>query len=294
MIIFQLSALYLSLNQALLEKICLAAGYGRIHFSQAYTNMATEDGKKSIQVIGRMMNLLHALAAARDATSLKSLAAATGLHPSTAHRILAVMVENRLAERVDAGSYRLGIHLLELGNVVKSRLNVRHEALPFMRALQQEIGETINLSVRQNDEIVYVERAIGNRGMMRIVQVDGSRAPLHITSIGKIFLAEDGVDKAREYAKRTGLPKYTRNTFTDSTKFLKELETVKQQGFAYDNEEAENGVACIGAGIRNDEGLLIAGISVSAPADRLSKAWADKIKNTAEEIGKTLGYRKNN
>jgi DNA-binding IclR family transcriptional regulator len=256
--------------------------------------MATEDPKNSIQVIGRMMNLLHALAATRDATSLKSLAAATGLHPSTAHRILAVMVENRLAERVDAGSYRLGIHLLELGNVVKARLNVRHEALPFMRELQLELGETINLSVRQNDEIVYVERAIGNRGMMRIVQVDGSRAPLHITSIGKIFLAEDGAEKSREYAKRTGLLKYTRNTFTDTAKFLKELETVKQQGFAYDNEEAEVGVACIGAGIRNDEGLLIAGLSVSAPTDRLNKAWAEKVKNTAEAIAGALGYKGKN
>lgn len=254
--------------------------------------MATEDGKNSIQVIDRMMSLLHALAANRDATSLKALATATGLHPSTTHRILAVMVENRLAERVDAGSYRLGIHLLELGNVVKSRLNVRHEALPFMRNLQTEIGETINLSVRQNDEIVYVERAIGNRGMMRIVQVDGSRAPLHITSIGKIFLVEDGVEKSRDYAKRTGLPKYTRNTFTDMAKFLKELESVKQQGFAYDNEEAETGVACIGAGIRNDEGLLIAGLSVSAPTDRLDKNWAVKVKKTADDIAGALGYKK--
>lgn len=272
------------------EKNWAGTAYGKLQFCSLPLNMATDDPKNSIQVIGRMMNLMHALAASREATSLKSLAAATGLHPSTAHRILAVMVENRLAERVDAGSYRLGIHLLELGNVVKSRLNVRHEALPFMRALQQEIGETINLSVRQNDEIVYVERAIGNRGMMRIVQVDGSRAPLHITSIGKVFLAEDGVEKSRDYVKRTSLPKYTRNTFTDSAKFLKELEMVKQQGFAYDNEEAEVGVACIGAGIRNDEGLLIAGLSVSAPTDRLNKSWAEKVKNTADEIGKALGY----
>jgi DNA-binding IclR family transcriptional regulator len=252
--------------------------------------MATGETKNSIQVIERMMSLLHVLAGHRDATTLKSLAEHTGLHPSTAHRILAVMVESRLAERVGAGSYRLGIHLLELGNVVKSRLNVRHEALPFMRALQQELGETINLSVRQNDDIVYVERAIGNRGMMRIVQVDGARAPLHITSIGKIFLAYDGPEKSREYAKRTGLPRYTRNTFTDTTKFLKELELVKQQGFAFDNEEAETGVACIGAGIRNDEGVLIAGLSVSAPTDRLDKAWADHVKKTADEIAHALGY----
>ena len=96
-----------------------------------------------------------------------------------------------------------------------------------------------------------------------------------------------------EYSSQKVTPfgrKYTRNTLTDTAKFLKELETVKQQGIAYDNEEAETGVACIGAGIRNDEGLLVAGISVSAPTDRLNKSWAEKVKNTADEIGKTLGY----
>ena len=122
--------------------------------------------KSSIQVIARMMNLLDALARHSDAVSLKQRAAETGLHPSTAHRILAVMVEYRIADRIVPGLYRLGMHLLDLGNLVKSRINVRQIALPFMQKLHQELHETVNLSLRHGDEMVYVERTASNRPMI--------------------------------------------------------------------------------------------------------------------------------
>src|SRR5690349_17613746 len=101
-----------------------------------------------------MTSLLDALAASPDAASLKQLATATGLHPSTAHRILGAMTVARLVERQEAGSYRLGIHLLELGNLVKSRINLREVALPFMQRLHEAIGEAINLGIRHDDEII--------------------------------------------------------------------------------------------------------------------------------------------
>ena len=89
--------------------------------------------KTSIQVIERMMSLLDALAGYPDPVSLKELSLATGLHPSTAHRILNDMVAKRFVDRTEPGAYRLGMRLLELGNIVKSRLNVREAALPFMQ-----------------------------------------------------------------------------------------------------------------------------------------------------------------
>jgi len=122
-----------------------------------------------------------------------------------------------------------------------------------MQSLHQELGETINLSVRHDDEVVYIERTSGNNSMMRVVQIIGARAPLHITAVGKIFLAEDGPEKCAEYARRTGLPRYTDNTLTDADALAKELEKVRRQGYASDDEEAEKGVSCIGAGIYNDD-----------------------------------------
>jgi DNA-binding IclR family transcriptional regulator len=252
--------------------------------------VAEKEGKASIQVIERMMQLLDALAAEPGAVSLKKLAQATGLHPSTAHRILAVMVNSHIAERVEAGSYRLGIRLLELGNLVKGRINVRQEALPYMRELQQELGETVNLCVRQKDEVIYVDRVVGGQTMMRVVQVVGARAPLHITAVGKIFLAADGAPSCREYAKRTGLPTYTESTLTTEAALFKEIAEITKLGYAFDNEEAEKGVSCIAAGIRNDEGKVVAGLSVSAPSDRLRKSWASQVKETAERISRTMGF----
>src|ERR1044072_7508621 len=153
--------------------------------------MAPKEAKSSIQVIERMMSLLEALARHPAPVNLKQLATETSLHPSTAHRILGVMVENRLVDRIEPGTYRLGIRLLELGNLVKSRINVRHEALPYMQRLHQSLGETVNLSVRHHDEVVYIERTSPNNSMMRVVQIIGARAPLHITAVGKVFLAHE-------------------------------------------------------------------------------------------------------
>lgn len=254
--------------------------------------MSAKPAKSSIQVIARMMNLLDALAGHGAAVNLKQLALETRLHPSTAHRILGVMVDNRLVDRIEPGTYRLGIRLLELGNLVKSRISIRQEALPYMHGLQQQLGETINLSVRHEDEMVYIERAAGSNSMMRVVQIIGARAPLHITAVGKIFLAHDGAEPVALYARRTGLPRYTDNTLTDPEKLARELDKVRQQGYAIDNEEAEKGVSCIGAGIYNDENRLVAGLSVSAPSDRLNKAWAAQVRHTAEKISCAIGYRK--
>ena len=253
--------------------------------------VATSESKNSIQVIERMTALLDALAGHAEPVSLKQLARTTGLHPSTAHRILTALVHERLAERVDQGSYRLGIRLLELGNLVKARISVREHALPFMRHLHAATGEAVNLSVRHGDEIVYVERTSAGRALMRVVNIVGARAPLHITAVGKLFLMDEGADGRRSYAERTGLPAYTKNTLTSIAELEKELARAVKQGYALDNEEAETGVRCIGAAVRDDTGAIVAGLSVSAPAERMKTAWAPLVKETAANISRSVGYR---
>lgn len=249
-----------------------------------------EVGKTAIQVLERMMNLLDALAKQEDACSLKILAEQTALHPSTAHRILNDMVACRLVERGDGGTYRLGLRLLELGNLVKARLSVREAAHAPMRALHKLTGETINLSVRQGDEIVYVDRAYSERSGMQVVRAIGGRAPLHLTSVGKLFLAGDDANKVRTYATRTGLSGHTRNSITDLRKLESELAKVNQVGHASDNEELELGVSCLAAGILDDTGKLVAGLSLSAPTDRIQADWLKALQETALQISKGMGF----
>ncbi|MBU3614648.1 IclR family transcriptional regulator [Polynucleobacter sp. Latsch14-2] len=250
-----------------------------------------EAGKTAIQVLERMMNLLDALAEHEESSSLKVLAEQTGLHPSTAHRILNDMVACRMVERGDGGTYRLGLRLLELGNLVKARLSVREAAQVPMRALHKLTGETINLSVRQGDEIVYVDRAYSERSGMQVVRAIGGRAPLHLTSVGKLFLASDDAGQVRAYVTRTGLSGHTRNSITDLTRLEAELNQVRQLGNAKDNEELELGVSCLAAAILDDTGKLVAGLSLSAPTDRIHADWLRALQDTALQISKGMGYK---
>lgn len=254
--------------------------------------MDAQHGEKgSIQVIERMMSLLDVLAESPEPAPLKTLSKATGLHPSTAHRILAAMTHSRLIERHDASTYALGTRLLELGSIVKSRINIREIALPFMQDLHKMIGESINLGIRDEDEIIYLERTSGGHSLVRVVYLIGGRAPLHLTSLGKLFLATDRIESVRAYAKRTGLPGKTPHSLTQLDVLEKELERVRRDDLAYDNEEAELGLRCLAAPIRNDEGTVVAGLSISAPTDRHNPDWVDQIKKSTERISRALGYR---
>ena len=114
---------------------------------------------------------------------------------------------------------------------------------------------------------------------------------MHLTSVGKLFLSVDDVNKVRAYATRTGLSGQTKNSITQLPVLERELSKVRQYGMAHDNEELELGVRCMAAGIRDDQGHLVAGLSISAPADRLDESWLPKLMATASEISAHLGYR---
>jgi DNA-binding IclR family transcriptional regulator len=245
----------------------------------------------TVQVIERLFALMDVLASREDPISLKEISDKTGLHPSTTHRILNDLTIGRYVDRPEAGSYRLGMRLLELGNLVKARLNVRDAAMTPMRELHKLIQQPVNLSIRQGDEIVYVERAFSERSGMQVVRAIGGRAPLHLTSVGKLFLSIDDPLKVRSYATRTGLSGHTRNSITQLPVLERELSKVRQYRIARDNEELELGVRCIAAGIYDDQGKLLAGLSISAPADRMDEGWLPKLQSTANEISNALGHK---
>ena len=251
----------------------------------------TDAPTPTIQVLERTFALLDMLASQAEPVSLKEISERTGLHPSTAHRILNDLTLGRFVDRPHAGSYRLGMRLLELGNLVKDRIDVREAALGPMRELHKLTHQAVNLSMRQGDEIIYVERSYSERSGMQVVRTVGGRAPLHLTSVGKLFLAHDEPARVRSYASRTGLTGHTRNSITDIHQLEKELATVRASGVARDDEELELGVRCMAAGIFDDQGKLLAGLSISAPADRLEEGWLERVCATAQQISSALGYR---
>ncbi|MFO0122148.1 MAG: IclR family transcriptional regulator [Inhella sp.] len=250
-----------------------------------------ESARPAIQVLERAFALLDVLARHTDPVPLKELAQATGLHPSTTHRILNDLTLGRFVDRPEPGSYRLGMRLLELGNLVKARLDVRDAALDAMRELHKHTHQPVNLSVRQGDEIVYIERTYSERSGMQVVRTVGGRAPLHLTSVGKLFLAADEPTRVRAYATRTGLAGHTRNSITELARLERELALIRPRGVSRDEEELELGVRCMAAGIYDDQGKLVAGLSISAPSDRLEEGWEPRLKETAAGISSALGFR---
>ncbi len=245
----------------------------------------------NIQVIERVFTLIDLLSSRQEAMSLKEISEKSGLHPSTAHRILNDLTLGHYVDRTEPGSYRLGLKMLELGNLVKARLNIRDVALEPMHHLHQFIDESVNLSLRQGDEIVYIERAFSEKSGMQVVRAIGGRAPLHLTSVGKLFLSLESPEELSLYAKRTLLKGSTKNSITNLEDLKTELNQVRSRKSATDNEELELGVRCIAAGIYDDQEQLVAGLSISAPADRLDDAWMAMLEKTAKDISTALGHK---
>ena len=244
--------------------------------------------KSSIQVIDRSAMLLDAIASYDEPASLKILSTDTGLHPSTTHRILGALTTVGFVERDAQGYYMLGRKLARLAQKVQRGGDIRREALSIMETLRDQVGETVNLSIRSGDEVVYVERKASQK-MIRVEQVIGSRAPLHVTGVGKLMLGSLGEDFIKAYAERTGLPAYTQHTLPLDSLLAESRQDV-EQGYAFDNQEAEEGVGCISALVYDAGGEVAGGLSVSAPIERRRDEWIPLLKQAAKDISERLGY----
>ncbi len=242
-----------------------------------------------VQVIERMMSLLDALARNDAPMNLKQLAAETSLHPSTAHRILNAMTRNRYVDRIAHGSYRLGIRLFELGGLVHTRIGIRNVALPYMQQLHQQLGETVRLSIRLDERLVYVEHAHSGNQIDCNLQSIGATAPLHLTAAGKLFLASESADYCAEYAKHIGLPSTAEEASMDASGLLREIAAVRELGYAYDGAELGTAAAAVAAGINDESGAMIAALCVSAPLERYNQMWASAVKQAAERISRAIG-----
>jgi len=239
-------------------------------------------------VVTRIARLFDAIVSNPNYSPLKVLSAETGLHPSTAFRILHSLLDHGLVERDEAGNYRIGHKILHLSRHVSGGRALEEAAQPVMIWLRDTLGESINLSVRQGDKVVYIGRVLSRR-MMRVEQVIGSHAPLHVTAVGKLMLAEEPPEACYEYAQRSGLPALTANTLTSAEALLAAVQQAARDGYAFDDAEAEEGVGCIGVAIRDQSGAMIAGLSLSAPIERRQDAWVATMVEAAARISAQLG-----
>lgn len=237
----------------------------------------TKAATTSIQVLSRMFNLLDTLARDGGSVSLKMISEQTGLHPSTAHRILNDLAVGGMVERSGPGSYRLGLRLLELGNLVRARLDVRDLAVRPMQELHRLTGFPASLFIRQDDDALCIERTVSERNGVQVTRVMGLRVPLTSSAAGKILLINESGSALQGLAgAHPGLHA--------------ELSQIRQSGIAQEGEGQDASLQLSAAPILDDQGRVTASLALNAPTARMSPEWGEALKNTAQRISSALGW----
>lgn len=255
--------------------------------------MPAHENTKPIQVVERMMTILDLIAQNREPMSLHMIAQAANLHPSTVHRLLWNLADYGYLTRNSNGSWKLGLRFLEYGCLVRDRLVIGEVALPIMQELYKITGQTINLAVRHDDNMIYIEHVYSPQRGARLARQIGALAPLHCTSGGKLFLCDCSPEEVRSYINRTQLAARTQFSISSPEKLILELNRVKELGWAEDNEELEYGIHCIGAAIRDKDGRAIASITVASVNGMGKKpVWVLELSKAAQEISAKIAGMK--
>jgi IclR family acetate operon transcriptional repressor len=237
-------------------------------------------------VVTRAFRLLEAFSGDAPEMTLDELATAADLPRSTAHRVAGQLVMEGALERSRRG-WRLGTRMFELGQLVAREQRLRERALAYMQDLYAVTGETVQLAVADDHEVLYVEIISGHRKVASPSR-RGGRMPLHCTALGKALLAfsADGGRAFLQSAPR--LERRTAQTIVDLPALRRELHSVRADQLAYDREEAADGLHCVAAPILDGSGNATAALSVSMPTvGRLTPAEvAPAIRTVARALSR--------
>jgi DNA-binding IclR family transcriptional regulator len=247
-----------------------------------------------VQVLERALGILDALAA-HGQLAPSEISSKLDLHKSTVHRLLAVLEKNEYVDRHKGnGRYSLGYKLIELGTRASSRLDLCELAGPILDALMQQTGETAHIGILSQGAVVSIADSESYK-TLRTPSTVGRRTPAHCSSQGKVLLAEMKLPDLRAFVRDNGLKGYTRLTIRNISRLQRELENVRRDGYAVDDQEFEEGLKCIGAPIRDRTGTVVASISIAGPSMRLRPermpSLIDAVQSSASRLSSALGYK---
>lgn len=252
-----------------------------------------DTGRYRIQSVERAVAILNAFSAEEPELGVTELADRLDLHKSTVHRFLVNLEAAGLVERNRlTARYRLGLRIFELGGLVLQQMSLWDEALPFLEGLVRDSGETGHLAVLDGGEAVYIEK-VEARKALRIPSAIGRGYPAHATSLGKLLLAHLTADARDLVLAERGLARCTPNTITGRDRLNTELDLIRSQGFAVDDEEYEEGLRCIGAPIVGHTGHVVAAIGIGGPVTRVTPRrvgeLAELVMSTAASLSRRMG-----
>jgi IclR family KDG regulon transcriptional repressor len=250
-----------------------------------------------VQVLERAFAIIDLLAEQDSSISLTNIAHKLELSKTTVLRLLSELEHHRYVERNGSdGSYHLGSKLFELGTKAVSRLDLLERARPYLQRLVGETGETSHIAILRDGQVTSLANCESPR-TLRTPATVGGRSPVHCTSVGKAILAFRPDAEVEEVIRARGLKRCTKKTITTRAIFKQELARVREQGYAVDNQEFEEGLRCVAAPIWDYSGGVVAALSVTGPASRVIEKRVPEIArivmSAGEDLSVALGFRPN-
>ena len=251
--------------------------------------------KYPIKTVINVSNILDYFIKKGKPVTLTEVSEKLNLYPSTVHRILDTLSYLNYVDQLPGfKSYQLGLKALELGMAKLSHIDLIKEAEPFLAELSRKFNENAYLGVLFEGMVFYQARMEAFRTVKLETHL-GTRTYFNCSALGKVLIAFLPKDEREKIYKKVGFHKSTENTIINKKQFEKEINKVREQGFAIDNEEYEKDIQCIAAPIRDRLGKVIAAVSISGPSYRFHVEKQTKIRldiiKCGQEISVRLGYK---
>ena len=248
-----------------------------------------------VQSVERALSILEVLSDYNEGLGVTDISEKVGLHKSTVYRLLSTLNhKGYVLQDRESNRYMITLKLFELGNKRVEGMDILAASRPYTKQLMEEVNETVHLVIRDGNEIVYIDKVEADN-TIRMASTIGMRGLLYCTSVGKAILAQLPKEEIEKIWGDSKIQQLTNNTITNLDDMKRELEMVRLQGYAIDNEENEAGVRCVGAPVFNLYGEVSGAISVSGPTIRVT---GDKIVRLTKEVTKcaknisgALGYK---
>ncbi|RKD26773.1 IclR family transcriptional regulator [Ammoniphilus oxalaticus] len=244
-----------------------------------------------VKSLGRALQILDFLRKRKVGCGVTEISKELGFNKTSVYRMLSTFVQYGYVEQeTETDRYKLGYKVLELSSSLLDSIDLRAEAKPFLKELEQLTNEVIHLVVYDRGEVVYIEKLEGNE-TLRMHSKVGTRAPMHCTSVGKAILAYLPRKEVEKAFDEYPFEPHTPFTITDKESLYQQLDKIKEKGYALDLEENELGINCIAVPIFDHTSNVIAAFSISGPKMRMTEERLSKLENKVMSIGKQISKR---
>jgi len=242
---------------------------------------------KNIQSVERALSILEIFKLGKKELSVKEISEEVELSKSTAFGLINTLSNKGYLQQNDENlKYGLGLKILALSNAVQKNNIIVQTVRPYLKSLSDKFQETSHCAIEENGAVIYIDKIEAVRSVYIKSEI-GTKNYMHCTGVGKCFLAHMQDSKIEKIIEKP-LRLFTYNTITNSRKLKKELETIRSNGFAMDNEEIEIGLTCVAVPIISSKGEPIAAISLSGPTSRMDEKHIEEIVADLKEVSKKI------